>query len=161
MRLRLRDEELVAQNVEVEAGRGLLDPLGYGEGRDSDRDTCVGFLAEAGARQVAVVASGKGYATWWGQVIRVSLPVWRRRIGCHLFDAMRGRRAVGVMPRTFCVSSGHTGEVSNRRKSERVALYGNEGRRRLPRDFCRLFLVATVAGSSVPPFRLQWTDREL
>ena len=67
MRLRLCDEELVARSVEIDAGRELLDPLGYGEGRNSERDPCVGLLAEAGGRQAAVVASGKGYATWRGR----------------------------------------------------------------------------------------------
>jgi len=55
----MRDEELVARSVEVDAGRGLLDPLGYGEGRDSDRDTCVGFLAETGGVRWRSSPAGK------------------------------------------------------------------------------------------------------
>ena len=45
-----------------------------------------------------------------GRVIRVCLLVWRRRVGWHSFDAMRGCASVGVMPGIFCVCSGWTGE---------------------------------------------------
>jgi len=34
----VREEELVARSVQVDAERELLDPLGYGEGRDLERD---------------------------------------------------------------------------------------------------------------------------
>ena len=57
-------EELVARGVEVDAERELLDPLRYGEDRDSERDAWVRLLAENGGNQGTVVASRKGYATW-------------------------------------------------------------------------------------------------
>ena len=59
MRLRLRDEELVPRSVEVDAGRELLDMVGYGEGRDSERDACVGLLAEAGGVTRRSSSAGK------------------------------------------------------------------------------------------------------
>ena len=43
-------EELVAWSLEVDAERKLLYSLGYGEGRDSERDAWVGLLVEMGAR---------------------------------------------------------------------------------------------------------------
>jgi len=58
-------EELVARKVKVDAERELLDPL------DIERARCVG------RRQVEVIR----YVA--GQVIRVCLPMWRRRVRCH------------------------------------------------------------------------------
>jgi len=44
----VREEGRVARRVEVDEERALLDPLGYGEGRDAERDAWVGLLAETG-----------------------------------------------------------------------------------------------------------------
>jgi hypothetical protein len=41
-------EEFVARSVEVDVERKLLDPLGYGECKDSNRDAGVGLLVETG-----------------------------------------------------------------------------------------------------------------
>jgi len=41
-------EVLAARNVEVDTERELLNPLGYGEYRDSERDAWVGLLAQVG-----------------------------------------------------------------------------------------------------------------
>jgi hypothetical protein len=43
-----REEELVTRSVDVDAERELLEPLGYGEGRDSDRVAWVGLAADMG-----------------------------------------------------------------------------------------------------------------
>jgi hypothetical protein len=45
----VRDDELVARSVEVDAGRELFEPLGYGEGKGSERDVRSGLAAETGA----------------------------------------------------------------------------------------------------------------
>jgi len=44
----VREEELVARSVEVDAERKLLNPLGFGEGRGSERDAWVGLFAQTG-----------------------------------------------------------------------------------------------------------------
>jgi hypothetical protein len=52
-------EELVARSVEVDAESELLNPLGRGESRDSERDVWGELLAETG-RVRGVVPSAKG-----------------------------------------------------------------------------------------------------
>ena len=59
-------QELVACGVEMDAERREFEPLGYGEGKDLERDAWVGLLAETG-RQGAVFASWKRYATLRGR----------------------------------------------------------------------------------------------
>jgi hypothetical protein len=52
-----REEELVARSVDVDAERELLEPLGYEEGRSSDRDAWIELAADAargGVRREAV-----------------------------------------------------------------------------------------------------------
>ena len=56
----VRKEGLVARSVEVDAKRELLNPLRYGEGRDSERDACIGLLAETGGGQGTIIPSWKG-----------------------------------------------------------------------------------------------------
>ena len=41
----VREEELVARSVDVDAERELLNPLGYGEGRESERGACVTIVS--------------------------------------------------------------------------------------------------------------------
>jgi len=106
----VREEELVARSVEVDAARVLLDPLGYGEGRGSERDAWVRLLAETGVRGRSSPSGRDTLRSGAGDPCVVACVETARRLAS--FDAMRGCASVGVMPRIFCVCSGWTG-VSN------------------------------------------------
>ena len=54
-----RDDELVARSVEVDAERELFEPLGYGEGKDSERDVRSGLPAETGGVREQSSALGR------------------------------------------------------------------------------------------------------
>ena len=95
-----RDEALAARSVEVDAERELLDPLGYGEGRDSERDAWVGLLAETGGVKGRSSPSGRDMLRCGAGEPCVLACVETARLLVS-FDAMRGCRSVGVMPRIF------------------------------------------------------------
>jgi len=60
----VREEELVARSVEVDAERELLDLLWYEEGREGLGAVCVGQIARGeGGHQGAAIPGWKGYAS--------------------------------------------------------------------------------------------------
>jgi len=102
MRLRLREEELVARSVEVDAERELLDPLEYGEDRDSERDAWARLLAETvGVRRRSSPAGRDTLRGGAGDPCVLACVETARRLS--YFDAMRGCGSVGVTPGMFCV----------------------------------------------------------
>ena len=117
----VREEELVARSVDVDAERELLDPLGYGEGRESERGACVRLLAETGVRGRSSPSGRETLRSGAGDPCVLACVEMARRLPS--FDGMRGCASVGVMPGVFCVCFGWTDEVSNG-ECERD---GNEG----------------------------------
>ena len=105
-------EELVVRSVEVDAERELLDPLGYGEGRDSERDAWVRLLAETGGVRGRSSPVGRDtLRSGTGDPCELACVERARRL--LSFDGMRGCASVGVILGIFCVCSGSTSEVSN------------------------------------------------
>ena len=72
-------DELAARSVEVDAARELLDPLGYGERKVSNRNAWLGCSWRRGTSGDAR-RHLEGICYEAGQVIRVWLPLWRRRV---------------------------------------------------------------------------------
>ena len=113
----VRVEELVARSVEVDAARELLDPLGYGEGRGSERDAWVKLLAETGSVRGRSSPSGRDtLRSGAGDPCVLACVETARRLPS--FDAMRGCASVGVMPEIFCVCSGWTGVSNGEREQD-------------------------------------------
>ncbi len=104
----VRDDELAARNVEVDAKRELFDPPGYGEGKDSVRHAWSGLLAETGGVRERSSTLGRN--------------MLRRRAGETYvararrppsFGAVRGCVSEGVgIPGMFSVFSEARGETS-------------------------------------------------
>ena len=99
----VREEELVARSVEVDAERELLDPLGYGEGRESERGACVRLLAETGVRGRSSPSGRETLRSGAGDPCELACVETARQPPS--FDGMRGCISVGVMPGVFCVCS--------------------------------------------------------
>jgi hypothetical protein len=121
-----REEALAARSVEVDAERELLDPLGYGEGRESERDAWVGLLVETGVSGRSSPSGRDMLRCGAGDPCVLACVETARLLAS--FDAMRGCRSVGVMPGIFCVCSGRAREMSNGWANGEVReQYGNEG----------------------------------
>ncbi len=100
----VRDDELAARNVEVDAKRELFDPPGYGEGKDSVRHAWSG-----GRRHLGGICYAGG---------RVKL-MWRGRVGHHLLAQYEGVYLKGWVFRECFQYSLRRG-VRRPRKSERA-----------------------------------------
>ena len=86
----------------MDAEKEEFEPLGYREGKDSERDSLNLWAELLGGSQ------GDVFASWSGAGVDSEMA--RRPPS---FDAMRRCASVGVIPAIFCVCSGSTGEVFN------------------------------------------------
>lgn len=95
---------VVGRSVEVEAERELLDPLGYGVGRDSERDAWFGLIADMGGVRGRSSPTGRDTLRCGaGDPCVLACVETARRLPS--FDVMRGCGSVVAIPGIFCVCS--------------------------------------------------------